>query len=132
MANVGGFRGLDELFHQNVDYGGLERSSEIVFVLFDELRIFGYFVFQEVEERGFQAGEAVIEAVDVRFGEAEGLGVALSCETVDDGAAGIAESHHFRTLVDGFACRVVDGLSQDFEIVVRVDAYDLGIAAADE
>ena len=74
--NAGGFRGFDEFFHQNVDHGGLERSGEIVFVLFDELRIFGYFVFQEVEERGFQAGEAVIEAVDVRFGEAEGLGVA--------------------------------------------------------
>ena len=132
VANAGGFRGFDELFHQNVDHSGFERSGEIVFVLFDELGIFGHFVFQEVEERGFQAGEAVIEAVDVRFGEAEGLGIALSCESVDDGAAGVAESHHFRALVDGFACGVVDGLSQDFEIVVRVDTYDLRITAADE
>lgn len=107
-------------------------AARSFFVLFDELRIFGHFVFQEVEERGFQTGEAVIEAVDVRFGEAEGLGIALSGKTVDDGAAWIAESHHFRTLVDGFACRVVDGLSQDFEIIVCVDTYDLRVAAADE
>ena len=75
-------------------------------------------VAQRIEETGFQSAEAVVIAWDVGLGELECIRVSLSGQTVDDGAAGVAQFHHLGTLVDGFACGIVDGLADDFHILV--------------
>ena len=58
--------------------------------------------------------------LEKRIGEFESLRVALSCQTVDDRSARISESHDLRAFVDSLASSIVDGLSEDFHIVIGV------------
>ena len=64
--------------------------------------------------------------------ELVGVGIALACEPVDDRASRIAESHDLGALVDGFACSIVDGLSEHLHVVVCVYAYNLRVSSADK
>ena len=101
-------------------------------MVLDEVGVFLEPVAQEVEEGGLDAGEGVVVARDVRGGELEGVGVTFLGEAVDDGASRVAEIHDFRRLVDGFACRVVDGLSQHFHVEVAVQQQYLRVSAGDQ
>ena len=56
----------------------------------------------------------------------------LNGEAVDDRAAGIAQAQHLGALVEGFAHRVVDRLTQDFVLERAVDLDDLRIAAGNQ
>ena len=80
-------------------------------MVFDELGVEFELVAEKVEEGCFDAAEAVVEIGDVGSGKGVGVVVALSCQTVDDWAAWVAEIHDFGGFVDGFAGGVVDGLT---------------------
>ena len=97
-----------------------------------EVRLFLQPVAQEVEERRFEAGEAIVKSGNVRLAELVSLGIALARQFVDDRSAGIAEAHDLGTFVHGFARGIVDGLAEDFHLVVAVHADDLGVASAHE
>ena len=101
-------------------------------MLVDKVGVFDQPVAKEIEERGFDAAEAVVVALNLRRGELEGVGVAFAGKAVDDGASGVAEIHNLGGLVDGFAGGIVDGLSEDFHLEVAVQKNDLGMSAADE
>ena len=68
----------------------------------------------------------------MRLRELVGLGVALTRQPVDNRATGIAQSHHLRTLVDGLAGSIVDGLSQHLHIVVGIHLDNLRVTTADQ
>ena len=45
------------------------------------------------------------------LGELIGLRVTLARQFINDGASGLAQAHHLRTLVDGLTGSIVNGLS---------------------
>ena len=74
-------------------------------------------VAQGIEERGLESREGVVElALDMRMGKGEGIRIALFGQFVDHGAARVGQSHHFGTLIEGFACGVVDGGADDLHL----------------
>lgn len=89
-------------------------------------------VTQRVEERCFESAETVVKFGNVWMGKGERVGVALLCVAVDDGSARVGKSHDLGALVKRFACRVVNGLSDDFHVFGTMHHDDLGVAAADE
>ena len=101
-------------------------------MLLDEVGVLGHGVAQRVEERGLQPREGVVEAVDVGSGEAEGLGVALLGQAVDDRTARIGESHHFGTLIEGFTRGVVNRRADNLHLERGVHPDNLRVSAADE
>ena len=94
-----------------------------------ELRVFLHPLAQAVEERGLQAREAIVEPRDVRLGKLVGFRVALPCQPVDNRAAWIAQPHHLRALVYGFARSIVNRLSEHLHVVVGIHLHNLRIAA---
>ena len=64
--------------------------------------------------------------------EPERLRIALLGQFVDYRAAGVGQSHHFGTLVEGFARGVVDRRADDLHFEGRIHAHDLRVAAAHE
>ena len=121
-------RGLDslaEFVHQDFDDGALQRGGQVGLVLLDEVGILLKGIAQGVEERRLQAAEAVVIAIDMRFGKLEGLVVALGCQAVDDGATGIRQAHDLGALVEGLARGIVDGLSQHLHVTRTIDLDDL-------
>ena len=121
-----------ELLHQNIDNGELERGREVFLVMLDEVGLGLEPIAQVVEKRGFQPRKAVVEARDVRLGKLIGVGIALTGEPVDNRTAGIAQAHHLRTLVDGLAGGIVDGLAENLHIVVGIHLHNLRISTAHE
>ena len=95
----------------------------------EEIRIRGHLVPDEIEQGGLYAAETVVQAGDVGLGEGESRRVALGGETVDHGAARIAQAEHLGALVEGFAHGVVDGLAEDGEGKRRIDPHYLGVAS---
>ena len=65
----------------------------------------------------------------MRFGKRIRLRIPLTRQPVYYRSSGIAQPHHFGTLVDGFACRVVYRLPQHFHVIIGFHQNDLGIAA---
>ncbi len=108
----------------------LERGAEVGLACFDEGRVLGHAVAQQVEERGLEARERVVVALDAGPCEAERPGVALGGQAVDHRAAGVGESHHLGALVERLARRVVDRRAEDAHVARRIHAHDLGVAAA--
>ena len=101
-------------------------------MVLDESGVFFHAVAQEVEEGGLETGEAVVESGNVGLAEGVGFGVSRTGQLVDDGAAGVTEAHDLGAFVHGFARGIVDGLAEDFHLVVAVHADDLGVASAHE
>ena len=56
--------------------------------------------------------------------------VALSRQAVDDGASGIAQSHHFGAFVDGLTSGIIDGLSEHLHVIIGIDPDNLSVATA--
>lgn len=124
--------GEAELLHQNIDDGLFERSGKVALVVFDEVRVVLQPVAQTIEEACLQSAEAVVVAWDVWFGKGEGVGIALAGKLVDDGTSRIAQSHNLGAFVDGFASSIVDGLADDFHVLIALDKHYLAVAAADQ
>ena len=130
MLNARLLHGHPQLLHQDVDDGPFERGRQVFLMVFNEVGVFLNPFAQRIEERGLQSRETIVQSRDVRFGKSICLRVALTGQTVDDGAAGIAQPHDLRTLVDSFACCVVDGLPQHFHVVIGAYKHYLRVAAA--
>src|SRR5438105_1334124 len=96
------------------------------------LELVGREVANGVEERRLQAGEGEVEARDARNGERVGLRIALVRETVERGAAGVAEAEQPRALVEGLARRVVDGRPDAAEAVPLAHVEEQRVPAARE
>ena len=97
-------------------------------VLFNEVGIFLEVVAYKIEEGGLQSAETVVEAGHMRDGELEAGGVSLLRIFVDDGAAGVGEPQDLGRLVEGFACRIVDGASQSLHVEIVVDLQQERVA----
>ena len=65
----------------------------------------------------------------MRLVQGEGTGVALFGKAVYHRSAGVGQTHHLGAFVEGFACRVVDGLSYDFHFVIGLYTDDLRVSA---
>ena len=94
-------RALDERPHDRA----LVRRGEIGAAA---LELVGSEVADRVEERRLEAREREVEPGNARDRERVGLGITLARETVELGAAGVAEAEQARTLVEGLAGRVVE------------------------
>src|SRR5205823_3461684 len=81
---------------------------------------------------GLKTAEAEVEGVTLHLGEgeADGLGVAMGGEVVDDGAAGIAKAEELGDFVEGFAGGVVAGLAEQAVLETIADLEEMGVAAA--
>ena len=66
------------------------------------------------------------------FAKLKSLGIAFGSKAVDNRSAGIRQAHHLGALIKCFACRIVDGLTQHFHIVGRINLDNLRIAARNE
>jgi len=132
LTDAGLFDSLLQLVHQDIDNGLLERSTKVILVLFDEIGILLESIAQGIEERGLEAGEGVVEPIDMRLGEFESVGISFVGQAIDDGTSRIAQSHYLGTFIEGFACGIVDGLPDDLHDLVTVDLDDLAVASADE
>ena len=92
----------------------------------------------KAQNGGLQPAEAHVQAValHVRKRERHGLGVAERSETVQDGAAGIAESEQLGNFVVGFASSIVAGAPQQAVRVflprVALDDEHVAVAAAND
>ena len=64
VADARLLRGADEFVEQNLDDGPLQRGAEVGLVRLDEVGVCGHGVAQRVEERGFQARERIVVALD--------------------------------------------------------------------
>src|SRR5215203_2425565 len=75
---------------------------------------------QFVEEARFKAGEAEVEVVPVSEPDRELVAVAVAVVggAGDGGSSGEAEAQHPGTLVEGFACGVVEGFAEEVHFVV--------------
>lgn len=109
---------LVELVHQYVYDCLLERGGQIGTVLIDEVGVCFKIVSQGVQKRCFESAETVIETGDMWFCEFEPCWVSLGCEAVDVRAAGIRQTHHLGTLVEGLSGGIVDGATEDFHVII--------------
>ena len=121
--------GLLQLLHQHVDDGPLQRCGNVLLVFLNKVGVVLHPLLQRVEERRLQSREAVVKSGNVGLGKVESLRVALTCQTVDDWATGVAQPHHLRALVDGLAGSVVDGLPQHLHVVIGVHLDNLRVTA---
>ena len=64
--------------------------------------------------------------------ELKAAAIPLGCKTVDVWPTGVGESHHLRTLVEGFARSIVDGLTQNLHIIRTLHQYDLCVPSRHE
>ena len=63
----------------------------------------------------------VVKSGDMGFGKFEFSWVALSGEAVDMRSAGVGQSHHLGAFVECLTGCVVDGLADDFHVIVVFD-----------
>ena len=126
------FDGLLDLLDQESDDALLYGGTEVGFVVLYKCRVFGKPVAQEIEERCFDSAEAVVVAGYDWGGEMEGVGVALLGQPVYHRAARVAKVHDFGCLVDGFACRIVDSLTQHLDVEMTAEEENLCVSARDQ
>ena len=107
---------MAELLHQDVDDGSLEGGTEVGLTLLDEVRVLLQLITEGVEEGGLEPAEAIVVAWDVGLAEGKGLRIALIGKAVDDRATRVTQPHDFRTLVEGFARCIIDGLPDDLHV----------------
>ncbi len=89
--------------------------------------------FDPAQDGRFESAEAEVERIAFHFGEgeADGGGIAVGRQAVDDGAAGIAEAEQFGHLVESFAGGVVARLAEQAVVEALADLEEVGVAAAD-
>jgi hypothetical protein len=87
-------------------------------------------VAHRVEQSRLHAREGEVETADARDREVVGLGVALPCEPIDRRTARVAEAEQAAALVEGLACRVVEGRAEASSLGVIVDVEEERMAAA--
>ena len=116
---------LDQLIHQYVYQCLLEACAYVLLVLLHELGILGHMVAHEVKQRSLYAAEAVVESGDMRLRELVFQRISLLCQTVHDRTSRIAQSHHFRTLVEGLTDSIIYGLTEDLVFKRTVYADNL-------
>ena len=90
MPDAGLLHGESQFLHEDIDHGPLERCRNVLFVMVDEVRIVGNPFPHVIEERCLQSGERVVKSWYMGLGERECSRIALTCEAVNDGAAGIS------------------------------------------
>ena len=96
------------------------------------MRIVLHLSLQKIEKRRLQTAEAVVIALYVGLVELKGMGIPLPRQTINDGAARIAQSHELGALVYRLTSGIVDGLSQYLHVIIGIDPHNLGIAPADQ
>ena len=86
------------------------------------------------EQRGLQSGKREIEivAIDHAARECDRPRIAFAGETIDDGAAGIAEPEQLRCLVERFAGGVVSRRAENAIATEAFDDDELGVSARHE
>ena len=91
-------------------------------------------IVQQIDHRGFDAGKTHIErrALDVRLREGITPVVPAAGKPVKGDAAGIAESHRARRLVESFPRRVVNSGPKAFKITDAFDNQNLAMASGDQ
>ena len=62
------------------------------------------------------------------FSELERLCIAFFGKAVYPWSAGVGQSHDFRAFIECFACRIINGLSDDLHGVMVFHQYDLTIS----
>ena len=132
MLDASGLGRLAQLVHQHLYDGTLKARRYISLVLLDEVRVFSHPIPQLIKKRCFQSAEAIVETGYMWLGEFISLGIALACQLVDDGSAGIAQPHHLRTFVYRLTRGIIDGLTEYLHAVVSLHLHNLRVASTDQ
>ena len=119
---------MAELLHQDVDDGSLEGGTEVGLTLLDEVGILLQLITEGIEEGGLEPAEAIVVAWDVGLAEGKSLRIPFVSKAVDDRATRVTQPHDLRTLIEGFARSIVNGLPDDLHIGGRAHEDDLRVA----
>ena len=111
MVNAGLFDRQIQLLHQYVNDGAFKRGCQILFMVFNKVGVFLNLVAQEIQKRCFQSRKTIVKSGYVRLGKFVGVGIALTCEFVNDRSARIEKSHHLGAFIHCFARSIVNSLS---------------------
>ena len=120
---------LDEFVQQNIYQCFLETCTDILLVLFHEIRILGHLIAHEIKERSLDATETVVQPRDMGLRELETVRITKFCKLVNDRAARIAEAHHLGALVKSLPHSVVDCLTENFIVKRTVHLDYLRVAS---
>jgi len=115
---------LESFLHlvgQRFNDGMLDRSRQIMDILVNEVGILLEIVAHEIEERGLQSAEAVIQTWQVRNGKLEALRVSLLRVFVNNGTARVWQSEDLRRFIESFARRIINSAAQLNHVEVVVD-----------
>ena len=123
------FSSLYELVHQDVDKSLLEAGADVRLVLLHELRIDRHLIAYKIQQRGLYTAEAVVESWNMRLGELVFQRISFLGKPVHDRAAGIAKSHHLRTLVESLSYCIINSLAEDLIIQRTVHLHDLRVSS---
>ena len=123
---------LNELVHQDIDESLLETCAYIGLVLLHELRIDGHLVTHEIQQRGLDSAEAVVETRNMRFREFIFQRISFLGKTVYNRSARISEPHHLRTFVKRLTHSVIDGLTENLIFKRAVHTYNLRVTSRNQ
>ena len=121
----------EELFGEGLDDGSLEASAGVA----EDLRIECLaLVFTPPRHVRLQSRKAELVTGQFRSVKGAALGIAFSCELVQERAARVAESEQLCDLVVGFACGVVAGGAQlmNARNEWAIDAIERGVTSGCE
>ena len=94
-------------------------DAKIRLVMFDEIGVVLHPVAQRVKKRGLKSAKTIIQPWNMRFAEREGfLGLPCRASFVNNRTTWISQSHYLRAFVNGFTGGIINGLPQNFHIVI--------------